>query len=106
MHGHNRLAHDITCIHWYLLLDFMMGASPQREALDCGLCAVHPASGRQAEAGLTQSWTRPPTLTLQFGMDRSIDLSQFARSLIYWFIALTGRSIREAEAAPVDRMRI
>jgi hypothetical protein len=39
-------------------------------------------------------------------MDRSIDLSQFARSPIYGFIALTGRGIREDEAAPVDRMRM
>jgi hypothetical protein len=53
-----------------------------------------------------QSWTRLPTLTLQFGIGRCIDLSQFARSPIYGFIALTGRSIREAEAAPVDRMRM
>ena len=46
-----------------------------------------------------QSWTRPPTLSLQFGMGRSIDLSQFAHSAIYGFVALTGRSIRETDAA-------
>ena len=43
-----------------------------------------------------QSGTRPPTLSLQFGIGQSIDLSQRARSLIYAFIALAGRSIREA----------
>jgi hypothetical protein len=48
-----------------------------------------------------RSRTRLPTLTLQVGIGRSIDLSQFARSPIYGFIALTGRSIPEAEAAPV-----
>lgn len=53
-----------------------------------------------------QSWTRPPTLSLQFGMSRSIDLSQFAHSPIYGIMALTGYSIREAEAAPIDRMRM
>lgn len=70
---------------------------------------MHPAPGRQkgrrcsdilcADASLMQSWTRLPPLTLQFGIGRSIDLSQFARSPIYGFIALTGHSIREAEAA-------
>src|SRR5208282_2141420 len=42
-------------------------------------------------------------------MGRSIDLSQLAHSLnspIYGFMALTGHSIREAEAAPTDRMRV
>jgi hypothetical protein len=39
-------------------------------------------------------------------MGRSIDLSQFVRSPIYAFIALTGYSIRETEAAPVDRTRV
>ena len=50
------------------------------------------------------SRTRLPALTLQFGTGRCIDLAQFARSPIYEFIRLTGHGIREAEAAPIDRM--
>jgi membrane fusion protein, multidrug efflux system len=38
-----------------------------------------------------RSWTRLLTLTLQFGIGRSIDLSQFARSPIYGFIAVVIR---------------
>jgi hypothetical protein len=45
-------------------------------------------------------------VTLRPAMGRSIDLSQFAHSSISAFIAPTGRGIREAEAAPVDRMRV
>ena len=52
------------------------------------------------------SRTRLPALTLQFGTGRCIDLAQFARSPIYEFIGLTGHGIREAEAAPIDRMRM
>jgi hypothetical protein len=59
-----------------------------------------------ADAFLMQSCARLSTQTLQFVMSRSIDLSQVAHSPIYAFIALTRHSIREAEAAPVDRMRV